>query len=82
MEMKERFVRRLISLIITALMICTAGPVFAEGEETAPSLIDSAPAAGITDGQVRFLDNEPETGIRKIWYRFLDTKNIDRKSVV
>lgn len=75
MKMNERFAKRLVSLILAAFMICAAGPVFAEGEETGPSLIDDATAEIITDGQVRYLENGPK-GVKKIWCTYLDTKNM------
>lgn len=41
MKMKERFTGRLVSLILAAIMICTAGPVFAVSEETDPSFAEA-----------------------------------------
>ena len=62
MKNRDRFAKRLVSLIIAALLICTAGPVFADGEEAASPFIDSAPsAADVTGGQVRFIENEQKS---------------------
>ena len=55
--------------------LCTAGPVFAEGEEAASPFIDSAPsAAAVTGGQVRFIENEPKNEVKNIGFNFMDTK--------
>ena len=70
----DRFAKHLISLIIATLLICMAGPVFAEGEETAPPLIDSAPTADVAaDGQIRFIENEPKADVKNIHFKFMDT---------
>ena len=75
MKNRDRFAKRLVSLIIAALLICTAGPVFAEGEEAASPFIDSAPsAAAVTGGQVSFLENEPKSDVKNIGFNFMDTK--------
>ncbi len=64
----------MVSLIIAALLICTAGPVFTEGEKTAPSLDDTVTAAVNTDGQVRFIETEPESDVKNIRFNFMDTR--------
>ena len=75
MKNRDRFAKRLVSLIIAALLVCTAGPVFAEGEEAASPFIDSAPsAAAVTGGQVRFIENEPKNEVKNIGFNFMDTK--------
>ena len=61
--------KRMVLLITASLMICTAGPVFAEGEETDPSSVET--------GQVRYLENEPDPDVENIWYMYLDTKDRD-----
>lgn len=69
MKNRDRFAKRLVSLIIAALLVCTAGPVFAEGEEAASPFIDSAPsAAAVTGGQVRFIENEPKNEVKNIGF--------------
>ena len=53
--------------------MCAAGPVFAEGEETAPSLIENTASEAITDGQVRYIENEPKSDVKNIRFKFMDT---------